>query len=150
MNENKLERCQVCNNEPTVKVITDSESILARVVCTRCGLKNEIKIRKVNNEDPNKAVIAVKDEWNKRRKMEKQERSRNIFNGMMAGVKKDLINLAKKHPKKNNKGVVFKGDDEKIYMVRCPKCGLENYALNVASGQCSWCGYIAKEEDIDL
>jgi len=37
----------------------------------------------------------------------------------------------------------------KIFMVRCPRCTRENYAPNVASGQCTWCRYKAKEKDID-
>jgi ribosomal protein L37E len=36
-----------------------------------------------------------------------------------------------------------------IYMVRCPKCNKENYALNVASGECTWCGYVATQDDVD-
>lgn len=37
----------------------------------------------------------------------------------------------------------------KVYLVRCPKCKKENWAPNVASGVCAWCGYDAnrKEED---
>lgn len=27
------------------------------------------------------------------------------------------------------------------FMVRCPVCAKENYAMSVASGQCCWCGY---------
>jgi len=42
----------------------------------------------------------------------------------------------------------FKGDDGKIYLIRCPKCDLENYAPAVASGQCAWCGYKATEDDV--
>lgn len=34
-------------------------------------------------------------------------------------------------------------------MIRCPKCNSENYALNVSSGICSWCGYKATKEDVD-
>lgn len=26
-------------------------------------------------------------------------------------------------------------------LIRCPKCGRENYSMNVASGICTWCGY---------
>ena len=37
----------------------------------------------------------------------------------------------------------FIGKDGKIYLVRCPKCNLENYAYMVATGQCCWCGYEA-------
>lgn len=34
----------------------------------------------------------------------------------------------------------------KYYLERCPKCGMENYALNVASGICTWCGFDANVE----
>ena len=44
-------------------------------------------------------------------------------------------------------GEVFKGDDGNLYLVRCPKCGRENYAVAVANGQCCWCGYEATEDD---
>jgi ribosomal protein L37E len=37
----------------------------------------------------------------------------------------------------------------KIYMERCPKCGRENYAMCVSSGNCAWCGYKATEKDIN-
>lgn len=33
--------------------------------------------------------------------------------------------------------------DGKVYLVRCEKCDMENYAPNVASGFCTWCGYDA-------
>jgi len=36
--------------------------------------------------------------------------------------------------------------DGKVYLVRCPECGLENWAMAVASGVCCWCGYDANEE----
>ena len=36
----------------------------------------------------------------------------------------------------------------KLYMIRCPKCGKENYAIAVATGICVWCLYEAKESDI--
>lgn len=26
-------------------------------------------------------------------------------------------------------------------LVRCPSCNLENYAMNVMTGICTWCGY---------
>lgn len=39
--------------------------------------------------------------------------------------------------------------DGKKYLVRCPKCKRENYAMSVSSGICAWCGYDAnKEEDV--
>jgi ribosomal protein L37E len=36
----------------------------------------------------------------------------------------------------------------KLYLVRCPECGKENYAMAVSSGYCAWCGYKAVEEDV--
>lgn len=33
--------------------------------------------------------------------------------------------------------------DGKVYLVRCPKCGLENWTPAVAHGICAWCGYNA-------
>lgn len=36
--------------------------------------------------------------------------------------------------------------DGKTYLVRCPKCGRENYAMMVASGVCAWCGYDANRK----
>ena len=46
------------------------------------------------------------------------------------------------------KSVVFK-EGEQLFLVYCPKCHAENYAMNVAAGVCAWCGYVAKEEDCD-
>ncbi len=37
----------------------------------------------------------------------------------------------------------------KTYLVRCPKCKRENYAMSVSSGICAWCGYNANEEKRD-
>lgn len=34
----------------------------------------------------------------------------------------------------------FQADDGRIGLVRCFKCGSENYAPNVLTGICSWCG----------
>ena len=31
-----------------------------------------------------------------------------------------------------------------VFLVRCPECGKENWAMMVATGQCVWCGW--KEE----
>jgi predicted Zn-ribbon and HTH transcriptional regulator len=36
---------------------------------------------------------------------------------------------------------------EKLYMERCPMCDLENWAPDVASGRCAWCGYVATVKD---
>lgn len=33
--------------------------------------------------------------------------------------------------------------DSQLYLYRCPKCGRENYILNVSLGICTWCGYNA-------
>ena len=38
-----------------------------------------------------------------------------------------------KHPNFISKG--------RFYMVRCFKCNRENYAFNVATGICTWCGH---------
>jgi len=35
--------------------------------------------------------------------------------------------------------------DEALLLIRCPKCGRENWALHVATGTCAWCGYDARE-----
>ena len=40
----------------------------------------------------------------------------------------------------------YKKDNGKLGMIRCPKCGKENYALMVSTGICAWCGYDANEE----
>lgn len=36
-------------------------------------------------------------------------------------------------------------DDDTILLIRCPKCGEENYALNVITGICTWCGFNGRE-----
>ena len=36
--------------------------------------------------------------------------------------------------------------DGKTYLVRCPKCKRENYAMAVSSGVCCWCRYDANKE----
>lgn len=41
------------------------------------------------------------------------------------------------------KGLFGRG---KVYLIRCPKCLRENYAINVSSGICTWCGYNGNEE----
>ena len=40
-------------------------------------------------------------------------------------------------------------EDGCSYLVRCPRCGRENYAVNVASGICTWCGYDANAHNND-
>ncbi len=41
-------------------------------------------------------------------------------------------------------------DGEKIYLISCPQCFRENWSPAVASGQCAWCGFKAKLEDVEL
>ena len=35
----------------------------------------------------------------------------------------------------------FRGKDGAAFVVRCPSCRRENWAMAVASGQCAWCGW---------
>ena len=42
--------------------------------------------------------------------------------------------------------------DSTLLLIRCPKCGRENYALSVFDGVCCWCGFdgrtlLSEEED---
>lgn len=43
------------------------------------------------------------------------------------------------------KGVEYYPETKDLLLLRCPKCGKENYALNVIKGICTWCGYDAHE-----
>lgn len=45
-------------------------------------------------------------------------------------------------------GYVFAREDGRLYLVRCPECGRENYAMAVSSGYCVWCGREATVEDL--
>lgn len=38
-------------------------------------------------------------------------------------------------------GVGYKGKNGGYGLMVCPSCGKENYALNVISGNCSWCDF---------
>lgn len=42
-------------------------------------------------------------------------------------------------------GVEYYQETKELLLLRCPKCGKENYAMNVLSGICTWCGYDAHE-----
>lgn len=44
--------------------------------------------------------------------------------------------------------VVFANEEGRLYLVRCPICDLENYAIRVASGTCFHCGYVATTADL--
>ena len=35
------------------------------------------------------------------------------------------------------------GEEDTLLLIRCPKCGQENWAPQVATGTCAWCGYDA-------
>lgn len=43
------------------------------------------------------------------------------------------------------KGVEYYPDTDTLLLIRCPKCGRENYAPNVALGICTWCGFNGRE-----
>ena len=49
-----------------------------------------------------------------------------------------------------DRGANFRGEDGKLYLVRCYACGgehgTENYAPAVATGQCAFCGWKEDEE----
>ena len=59
-------------------------------------------------------------------------------------VKKDINGKPLVIPK----GTFWVEKESKLYMVRCPRCNMENYAMNVASGVCTWCGYDANKDFI--
>ena len=42
----------------------------------------------------------------------------------------------------------FCNEEGRAYLVRCPECKETNYALNVALGICTWCGYDLNETKI--
>ena len=42
------------------------------------------------------------------------------------------------------RGVEYYPDTDTLLLIRCPKCEKENYAPNVATGVCTWCGYDAR------
>lgn len=37
--------------------------------------------------------------------------------------------------------------DSRLYLVRCPSCKMENYAMAVYDGICAWCGWPDKVEE---
>ena len=43
------------------------------------------------------------------------------------------------------KGNVWRAEDGRLFMQRCPRCDKENYAMAVSSGTCCWCGETARE-----
>jgi len=49
---------------------------------------------------------------------------------------------------KKGKGSGYKDKNNKVCMIRCFKCGQENYGMNVPSGYCTWCGYNPNNKQI--
>ena len=41
-------------------------------------------------------------------------------------------------------GVEYYPEEDLLLLIRCPECGEENYAPNVAKGICTWCGFDAR------
>lgn len=48
-------------------------------------------------------------------------------------------------PKVLAAGVEYYEDTDDLLLIKCPKCGRENWAPRVATGTCAWCGYDAHE-----
>lgn len=47
---------------------------------------------------------------------------------------------------KGTRGYAFLDKETgEIGLIRCPKCGMENHAMNVMSGICTWCGFDANK-----
>lgn len=44
----------------------------------------------------------------------------------------------------------FIGDNGNVFLVRCPKCNSENYAMAVSSGICAWCGFDLNKSEEEL
>lgn len=51
--------------------------------------------------------------------------------------------------KYNSANFKLEKNEEKRALVRCPDCHKENYALNVLSGICSWCGFDINRKEND-
>ena len=54
-------------------------------------------------------------------------------------------------PKKETRGYGFVKEDGPLALIRCPhiECGRENYAMNVTSGVCTWCGFNSNNVERD-
>lgn len=66
-----------------------------------------------------------------------------------------MKNVSKKTTLSKKVGHSYIDDDGTICMIRCLDCGRENWAMAVAAGHCTWCGYnpnstVAREFDADL
>ncbi len=47
---------------------------------------------------------------------------------------------------REGKGFGYVDEDGKTCMIRCFKCGRENWSMAVSSGQCAFCGHDANEK----
>lgn len=47
--------------------------------------------------------------------------------------------------KKLARGVEYYPDTDRLLLIICPKCGRENWGVQVATGKCAWCGYDGRE-----
>jgi len=44
-------------------------------------------------------------------------------------------------------GVGFVLENGRLALTSCPECHKENYAFNVLSGLCTWCGFDVNKEE---
>lgn len=45
------------------------------------------------------------------------------------------------------KGCFWVEEKQMFYMIRCPKCNMENYLPDVATGICTWCEYDVNKDE---
>jgi hypothetical protein len=57
------------------------------------------------------------------------------------------VNL-KQLKEKGGNGFTMKEDHNKLALTKCPECHRENYAMNVLTGCCTWCGFDVNAEEI--
>ena len=48
-----------------------------------------------------------------------------------------------------DRGYAFKTDTGQWFLLRCPKCHKENWAMSVSSGVCAWCGFDMNKDTQD-
>ena len=61
----------------------------------------------------------------------------------------EMIRFIDKDGKEKGQGFIGRKGDKNIGLERCPECGRENYAMNVLSGTCCWCGFNANKCDFE-
>lgn len=49
----------------------------------------------------------------------------------------------------DGQGYCFEKKDGTLALEKCPKCHKENYAMNVLSGICTWCGFDVNKEVVN-